>query len=178
MDARRVGLVAFIFVVLLAPLAQANDLKRGRMSFGLSGGFGNRSVTIGGSFGYFVATGLVPILSQSYSWAGGDSVDSHQLRTDLELRYYVIDTSTVAPFVFGDIGHVFLAFRGSGVDEDHNLGTAGGGGGLLIRLGGVVGLELGVRVGAWFGAPDSLYDRGFIDEGAIVSGRFGLSFIL
>lgn len=175
---RGVVVRALLVIGLLVPAAShAKRLKQGRMSFGLSGGFARSSVTVGGSFGYFVYDQLVPILSESYSWQGGDAGDAHQLRSTLELRYYILDGETVAPFVFGDLGHVFLAFRGS-FDEDYNLGAGGGGAGILIRLGASVGLELGVRVGTWFAAADELFELGLLEEGVQIGGRFGLSVFL
>ena len=161
----------------LAGQAEAVSLTRGRFSFGLGGGFTTRSVTVGGSFGYLVADGLVPSISQAYTWQGGDGFDAHRLSTSLELRYYFIQTGTIAPYVFADTGHIFLAFRGVG-DEDHNYFTVGGGLGVLFILGEHLGLQLGVRLGTWLGADQSLYDREVLDDGLVISGVFGLSLIL
>ena len=173
-------LFSLLTLCLLTVPAQAEKtglLSQGRMSFGLSGGFGNGSVSIGGGYGYFVIDQLQPAISVSYSYASGDLADSHQVRTGLELLYYIVETDWISPFVGVDGAHLYLAYRGAAFEEDHHFFYAGGSVGALVILGGSVGLTLGMGVGTWLGADQSLYDRKLLKEGVIFSGRFGLSVI-
>jgi len=171
-------LPAFLGTMAVLPDAGAVSLSRGRFSFGLGLGFTGHSVSVGGSFGYLVADRLQPSISQTYTWQGADLYDAHELTTILELRYYIVQTGIFAPFVYADGGHVFLAYRGQVLDEDHNFFTAGGGVGILLMLADHVGLQLAVRLGTWLGADDALFDRGVLEEGLVVSGRFGLAVVL
>ncbi|MFT7624746.1 MAG: hypothetical protein ACI9WU_003936 [Myxococcota bacterium] len=151
-------------------------LDQGKVSVGLSGGFGNSSVSVGAGVGYFVIDRLQPSLSMSYSWHGSDRADTHQLRTSVELRYYFIETEIISPFVFVDSAHIYLSY-GDPLDEDHNFFYAGGGGGLLIVLGGSVGLTIGVGVGTYLGEDEVLVQRGVLPDGVAISGRFGLQML-
>ena len=152
------------------------SLSQGRFTFGVSGGFSQNSFALGGSVGYLVADGFQPILSATYSYRNSDYADAHQLQTMLELRYYLIQTGSFAPYLSGEVGHVFLSYSG-GVDESHNIGYAGGAVGFVYFFTRNIGFQLGVGIGKWLGADQQLYDRGTLDEGVVITGRFGLSFL-
>jgi len=173
-------LIPALMLMLLAPPASAERrglFDQGKVSFGLSGGFGNRSVSVGGGFGYFVIDKLQPSVGLSYSYFNGDVASTHQLRTSLELRYYLVETDLISPFLFTDAAHIFMAYRGL-VDEDHNFFYTGGGAGILLILGGRLGLTIGIGIGAYLGEDEILITRGVLPDGVAISGRFGLSFIL
>ena len=161
----------------MAPTASATTFAKGRYSLGLSGGGGSNSASIGTSFGYMVLDGLQPSIAVGYTWVGGDYGDSHQLRTTLELRYYIYEFTYAAPFVFVNASHVFLGFRGT-PEEDHNFFRAGGGGGLAIFVGKSMAFTINVGLGAWLGADQSLYDRGILEGPPLFEYGFGLSFLI
>ena len=182
-SARTLASTLLVVAALHAPdPAAAADASRmieqGRYSLGLSGGFGKQSVSEAAGFGYFVYDGLQPAVSLGYSWAGSDAGDAHQVRTQLELRYYFVAAGWVAPFISADGAHIYLAYRGVGFDEDHNFFYVGGTLGILLIIGDHLGLQLGVGLGTYLGEDATLTDRGALEEGLVISGRFGFSIIL
>jgi hypothetical protein len=171
-----VGLVVTLGLLSAAP-ASAVQIASGKWSFGLSGSGGSRSAGIGFGVGYVVVDGLVPSISMNYGWNGFDSGDSHRLETALELRYYLFQNHIVAPFIYADTSHVYLAFRG-GVDEDHNFFSAGGGLGIAFFVSQNAAFSFRGGVGTWLGADQSLFDRGILEEAPIFEYGFGFSFFL
>ncbi len=169
-------LVTALTVCAAAP-ASAVQISRGKWSFGLSGSGGSRSAGVGLGVGYVVVDGLVPSISVSYGWNGFDSGDSHRLETALELRYYLFQNHIVAPFIYADTSHVYLAFRG-GVNEDHNFFSTGGGLGIAFFVGQNAAFSFRGGVGTWLGAEQSLFDRGILEEAPIFEYGFGFSFFL
>ncbi len=169
---------AALLLLFLLPLsASAGTLDKGRYSFGLSGGAGKRFASVGFSFGYLVVDGLQPSIALGYAWQGYDRADAHRLETTLELRYYVYRHAVVAPYVFVDGSHVYLAYRGA-PDEDHNFFRAGGGLGALFLVAPTVGFSVSFRVGSWLGADDALYDRGVLEEAPLLDFGFGFGVFL
>ncbi|MBT9555053.1 MAG: hypothetical protein IV100_03440 [Myxococcales bacterium] len=173
---RALGLVATLALLAAAP-ASAVQISGGKWSFGLSGSGGSRSAGIGFGVGYVVVDGLVPSISMNYGWNGFDNGDSHRLETALELRYYLFQNHIVAPFIYADTSHVYLAFRG-GVNEDHNFFSAGGGLGIAFFVTQNAAFSFRGGVGAWLGADQSLFDRGILEEAPIFEYGFGFSFFL
>lgn len=155
---------------------RARDL-RGKWNLGVSGAGGSRSAGIGIGFAYVVLDALVPSLSVNYGWNAFDAGDSHRLETPLELRYYVFQNDLLAPFMYADTSHVYLAFHGS-VDEDRNFFSAGGGLGIAFFVGKNVAFSFRGGIGAWLGADQSLYDRGILEKAPIFKWGFGVSFFL
>lgn len=173
---RTVGLVATL-ALLAADPASAVQISGGKWSFGLSGSGGSRSAGIGFGVGYVVVDGLVPSISMNYGWNGFDSGDSHRLETALELRYYLFQNHIVAPFIYADTSHVYLAFRGS-ANEDHNFFSVGGGLGIAFFVSQNAAFSFRGGVGTWLGAEQSLFDRGILEEAPIFEYGFGFSFFL
>ena len=48
----------------------------------------------------------------------------------------------------------------------------------MVFLSDNIGLQFGVFLGTWLGADDRLYDLGVVDEAPVVTGRFGIIFML
>jgi hypothetical protein len=179
--AGRIGryvLATLVLAVLAgAPDASAATFGKGRYSLGLTGGGGQSSASIGASFGYMVLDGLQPSLAVGYNWSGHDLGDSHKLETTLELRYYIYEFQFLAPFVFVNTSHIYLAFRGT-PEEDHNFFRAGGGVGVAILVSRAIAFSINVSIGGWLGANQSLYDRGILADPPLFSYGFGLNFFL
>ena len=171
------ALVVLVVGGVSAP-SHALELKPGRYSFGLSGGFSNRHVNVGGSFGYVLEYGFQPTLSIGYGYRNEGSFDTHQVRTTLELRWYAPLSGRFTPYLSIEGSHAYMAWDVPTLSEEHNLFLVGGGGGLVVFFNDSIGLQFGVFVGAWVGADDRLYDLGVIDEAPVVTGRFGIIFLL
>ena len=156
---RLASLATILTLAAVAPRsADAATFEQGRYSLGVSGGGGRSTANIGLGFGYMVVDGLQPSISVGYRWVGADYGDSHQVETKLELRYYIWEFTYVAPFIYVNGSHVFLAFRGTPT-EDHNFFRAGGGAGLAFMISRGIAFTINFGASAWLGADQSLYDR-------------------
>ena len=174
-----VWLVALTLFILLEPtILHAKELASGRYSFGVNGGFSNRHVNVGGSFGYVLEYGFQPLVAVGYGYRNDSGVETHQVRTTLELRWYAPLKGRFTPYLSIEGNHVYLSWDLLGAIEDHNLFLVGGGGGLMVFLSDNIGLQFGVFLGTWLGADDRLYDLGVVDEAPVVTGRFGVVFML
>ena len=158
--------------------ASALTLTAGRYSFGLNGGFSNRHVNVGGSFGYVLEYGFQPTIAVGYGYRTDDGLETHQVRTTLELRWYAPLDGRFTPYLSIEGNHVYLQWDAATFAEEHHLYLVGGGGGLMVFLTDNIGLQFGVFIGTWLGAEDRLYDLGVVEEAPVVTGRFGLTFML
>jgi hypothetical protein len=173
-------LICFLVLTLSASAASAQSslLAQGRYSLGFSGGLASRSVSVGAGFGYFVFERLQPAVSLGYTYVGTDEADSHQLRTTVELRYYVLESGWLAPYLAVEGGHVFLEGKGFGSDRNYHLGYVGGTLGALVLVGSTVGLQMGLGLGTYPDVPPDLVERRVVEDGLVITGRFGLTLFL
>lgn len=156
----------------------ALTLNSGRYSFGVNGGFSNRHVNVGGSFGYVLEYGFQPTIAIGYGYRTNGGLDTHQVRTTLELRWYAPLDGKFTPYLSLEGNHVYLLWDSPSFSEEHHLYLVGGGGGLMVFLTDNIGLQFGVFLGTWLGADDRLYDLGVVEKAPVVTGRFGLTFML
>ncbi len=174
-----VWLVVLTLITLLGPqILQAKELASGRYSFGVNGGFSNRHVNVGGSFGYVLEYGFQPLVAVGYGYRNDSTVETHQVRTTLELRWYAPLKGRFTPYLSIEGNHVYLTWDSPESVEEHNPFLVGGGGGLMVFLSDNIGLQFGVFLGTWLGADDRLYDLGVVDEAPVVTGRFGMILML
>jgi hypothetical protein len=165
-----------LLVALLAPgPLMAGPLSQGRMTVGLGGGGGPGHVTVGASFGYFVIDQLRPAIAVSYTWQDFDFAQTHEVDTELSLRYYVLDLTTapISPFIEANGGVIWLGYRGSSLDGDYAFGSLGGLGGVLFMVGPHFGIEAFAGVISYHGVDQALLDREVVPE---VDFRWGFGF--
>lgn len=162
-------------LLLAAPVAAADGpLSKGRMNVGLGANGGSGFFTIGASFGYFVIDRLRPALSVAYTWHSGSGVTSHEVDTDLSLRYYLVDARPIAPFLVIDGGYIHLAYEGA-FDDRFDFFSVGGGAGILWAVTRSFGLEVTVGLIDYLGADQLLFDSDVLPEGVSFKWSFGFS---
>ena len=124
-------------LLLAAGAVEARDVtSQGRTSISIGGGFSPNVISIGGSFGYFIADRLMPGIRYFYTHQTGDvsdgteySVDQHD--ANLFCRYYVLDEGSVFPFIMGDVGYLQISQEGESVENNswsmYSIFAGGGG---------------------------------------------------
>ncbi len=116
---------------------EARDVtSQGRTSISIGGGFSPNVISIGGSFGYFIADRLMPGVRYFYTHQTGDVSDGTEYTLDqhdanLFCRYYVLDEGSVFPFIMGDVGYLKISQEGKSVQNDswsmYSVFAGGGG---------------------------------------------------
>ena len=175
---RRHTLLLCALIGFCCPDASALLLKPGRYTFGVNGGFSKNHVNIGGGFGYMLEYGFQPMISLGYGYRNQSDVETHQVRTTLELRWYAPLSGRFTPYLSVEGNHVYMAWDSPTTKQEHNLFLVGGGGGLVVFVNQNIGIQFGVFLGAWVGAPERLFDTGVLEEAPVVTGRFGVVYVL
>ena len=166
----------FALIALLAVPAAAAEgpLSKGRMNVGLGANGGSGYFTIGASFGYFVIDRLRPGISLAYTYHSPSGYTSHEVETDLSLRYYFLDPRPVSPFVVVDGGYIHLAYDGA-FDDEFDFFSVGGGLGVLWAMTKSLALDVTVGLVDYLGADPVLFDYEVLPEGVSFRWSFGLN---
>ena len=161
-----------LFAALLLTLSTAHAEGRfdqGKMNLGLGAGGGSSSTSssfsISASFGYFVIDRLRPSIAVSYRWQDFDGFGStHEVNTNLALRYYLVETDTVSPFLVVDGGHVHLVDNAF-FKDDFDYFSIFMGGGATVAITDNFGLDIILGAIRYLGVDDKLIDRKVVDDG-------------
>lgn len=163
-----------LVALLAAPAAADSPLAKGRMNVGLGANGGSGYFTIGASFGYFVIDRLRPAISVAYTYHSPKGYTSHEVETDLSLRYYLLDPKPISPFLVVDGGYIHLAYVGA-FDDDFDFFSVGGGAGVLWALTKRFALDVTIGVVDYLGADPVLFESGVLPEGVSFRWSFGLN---
>ena len=153
--------------------------SQGNMVFSASGGFSSNSITLGGSFGYFVLDRFMPGVRYYYTYQDGsgsvDSIEQHQ--TNLFLRYYFVDAGDLYPFVTADGGYLYHNVDwAAGSSTSYSLYSVAGGAGVVAFLAKNFGVEFLIGIRRYVSVPAELEDADFDKTDIEWSVGFGLYF--
>jgi hypothetical protein len=144
------------------------------MSLGLGGGGGSGYFALSGSVGRFLVDRFQASLGVSYQYQDFGNANAQQVRGNLSLRYYLMDTDPISPFVVGDVGTVRLIHSGDGLEESFTYYSTAAGVGGNMRLGGNLALEFVIGGIQYLGVEQLLFDREVVKEGINLWWNIGL----
>jgi hypothetical protein len=174
---RKIALAILLASLALAPAvgAERGLFSEGKQSFGLGLGGGGDSFVFSGGYGYFVSDGLKPSTAIRFTWIRSGDATSKQLDWEVGARYYFTKPAPISP-----IAHVFgtltrLGYEHTVLDGNYTYYNVGVAGGIFMRVGPSIGLELTGGMLQYMGADQELIDSDVVPDEPEPFYRLGVS---
>jgi len=166
-----------VFSMHTAAFAESTGrFDQGKMSVGFGAGGGKGFFNVAASYGYFVIDRLRPEISLSYHYQNMDPGKVHEVRSNLGLRYYILDSDPISPFLVVEGGHIHLV-QTDIFEGEYDFFSVAGGAGLNLRITGNFGLELVAGAIRYIGVDKILHQRKTVPEGVNFWWNLGFSVV-